>query len=942
MQTAKKYMTLCLAALLSTGIMAQEPLTRDQILNMTTEQLAELPLEDLMAAVETLGLSSVDELFNLIMNKNVSSASKKEEDSFKSPLSTSVITKEEMHTFGCTTFEEALRLVPGVIVREKTNGSYDVHLRGLDNVPDGHTLMYTENTNTLVMIDGRPVFNYISGATMWESLPIGIEDVERIEVVRGASGALYGANAVTGVINLITGKANETSKNVEGTFTLGSMRTNSADLVFRKAINKNLAVSISGNLLTRNRPTDKIFVIPAAMEGAKIDYFDNGQAQGRAEEFTNGKYVTLDDFKSLQTIDADGTTHSLTEPEAPIDAMFENPEQARKNMGINAGIYYNDAAKRIDIAVTGGYQQSFMQGTALMNDATPFNDRSSKTAYVDGRFNIHGGLLQLNYISGPQNLSIGTFGFKMRNQQFNGNLEYDFMPMDNLSIRPGVNYQYTRIGDSEYNNYHAYRDDVAKTASFDPKDGEEWGVALKRYSSYLNNDCDLSQLAFSLKLDYTINSLRLIGAGRVDKLKVPDKAFPSWLFSATWSINDRNVIRAVYSRANRSGILINSSSNYEWIRSELGEPDYMHFSGNKNADVMHADNIEIGYRVRPTKGVSIDFEGFYTISSDYGSLMSVNSQTTTSGSDLYTGIRNMDNFIDRQKTQGVDFSSAAKAMSNTQFKSDFTNFLRDFVSTHSYVQYQNLPYKVKQMGASLNIDWIVSNHLVAKINATVQNTKIDKYFTYQQNMAIREQTEACYDGLMNVMLDLYSHDKKYIAQTFQISDFEAWKVQNTWFTGSESDLARLADPNDEHFNPSLYYNIVYKMKETIDEKSGDMQFAIGDAQYTHDELVNGHKHKYTPSFFGSLSLIYKPVKALTFAPSAYFYGKQEVQTMYNVSRSAEKIDGKIIVNLKVAYRPTEQFEVFFNANNLFNDTRREFVYGDKIGGRYSIGVTFGF
>ncbi len=937
-----KYLILSVVMLLSVSMFAQQALTREQILAMDTEQLAELPLEDLMAAVETLGLSSVDELFTLIMNKNVSSASKKEEDSFKSPLSTSVITKEEMHTFGCTTFEEALRLLPGVIVREKTNGSYDVHLRGLDNVPDGHTLMYTENTNTLVMIDSRPVFNYISGATMWESLPIGVEDVERIEVVRGASGALYGANAVTGVINIITSKPKDGAKTVEGTFAIGNMNYGVANVVMRKSFNKKLAVSISGNAQMRNRPTDKIFVIPSAMNGTEIDYFNKGVAAGRSSEFAKGKYVSIEEFGKLKTIDASGDVHSLTEPESPISAMFGHPDRARKNMGINGGVYYNDALKRIDIAITGGYQQSYVQGTALMNDQVPFNERTSKTAYIDGRFNVRGGLLQLNYFDGPQNLAKGTFGFKMRNQQFNGNLEYDFMPIGNLSIRPGVNYQYTRIGDSDYNAYYAYRDDVSKTASFNPLDGEEWGVARRKYSSYLNDDCELSQTALSLKLDYVaMDRLRLIAAGRVDKLKVPDKAFPSWLFSVTYNLNEKNVIRAVYSRANRSGILINSSSNYEWVRSELGEPDYMLFKGNEDADVMHADNIEIGYRVRPTQGINVDLEGFYTVSSDYGSLMSVNSRTTTSGSDLYTGIRNMDNFIDQQRLNGVDFSSVASAMSNSKFRNDFTAFLKDFVSTHSNVQYQNLPYKVKQIGASVNVDWIVNSHLVAKVNATVQNTKIDKYFMYQQNMAIREQIDACYDGLMNVMLDLYNHDKKYIANTFKVSDVDAWKAQNPWFAGSSSDLERLRDVNDEKFAPALYYNLVYKMQETIDEKSGDMMFSIGDAKYTQDELENGHKHKYTPAFYGSLSLIYKPIKALTVAPSAYFYGKQEAKTMYNASRETEKIEGKFVVNMKVTYHPTNYMEVFFNANNLFNDTKREFVYGDEIGGRYSFGVTFG-
>lgn len=937
----KKAILFILATVFCVNIDAQERLTRAEILSMSIEQLADMPLEDLMAAVETLGLKNVDELFALIMNKNVSSASKKEEDSFLSPLSTSVVTREEMRIFGCSTFEEALRLLPGVIVRQKTNGSFDVHLRGMDNIPDGHTLMYTENTNTLVMIDGRPVFNYIHGATLWESLPIGIDDVERIEVVRGASGALYGANAVSGVINIITSRATNGSKRLEGSAAMGNLGSYRGGVVFRNSLTNNLAVSLSLNMLRADRPTDKIFIIPAAMPGSSIDYFDqNGNACGRSDEFANGKYVSLEEFAGIKTIDSEGVAHSLTEPESPIASRFSEPNRARQNWGLNGGLYYTDMSRNMDVTLVGGYQQSESMGTSLFEQSVPFNERTSKTGYVDLRANVGGAHIQLNYFDGPQNLSVGTFGFKMRNQQFNGNVEYEFIPKENFSIRPGINYQYTRIGDSDYNHYYAYRDDVQKTASFRREDAEQWGVAKRKYSSYLNDDCTLSQLAASLKFDYkAFDALRLIAAGRVDKLKVPDKTFPSWLFSATWNVNDKNMLRAVYSRANRSGVLINTSSNYEWVRSELGEPDYMIFSGNENADVMHADNIEIGYRVRPSESLFIDFEGFYTTSEDYGSLMSVNSNTFTSGSDLYTGIRNMDNFIDQQKAKGVDISTA---MSNTDFRADFTKFLSGFVNTISYVQYQNLPYKVKQMGASVNVDWVVNSHLVLKGNATLQNTKIDNYFTYQQNMAIREQINACYDGLMNVVLDLYSHDKKYIARTFQISDAEAWKKENTWFTGSEADLARLVDANDQMFNPALYYNLVYKMQESIDEESGDMKFSIGDARYTQAKLEDGHKHKYTPAIYGSISAIYKPVKQLTIAPSAYFWTSQKALTMYNASRTAETIDGKIVMNLKVGYRPADGFEVFVNGNNIFNNKSREFIYGDKVGIRYSTGVIFEF
>ena len=148
----KRTLTFLLSLFVAVSAMAQERLTKEQILAMSADQLSELPLEDLMQAVETLGVTSVDELFALIMNKNVSSASKEEESTFTSPLSSTVITHDEMKTYGVTTIEEALRLIPGMIITEKTNGVYDVPMRGLNTIPDNNMLLYTENSNTLVMI----------------------------------------------------------------------------------------------------------------------------------------------------------------------------------------------------------------------------------------------------------------------------------------------------------------------------------------------------------------------------------------------------------------------------------------------------------------------------------------------------------------------------------------------------------------------------------------------------------------------------------------------------------------------------------------------------------------------------------------------------------------------------------------------------------------------
>ena len=126
----KKIITTLVALAVAACALAQDHrLTREEIMALSTDQLAELPLDELMQAVETLGVSSVDELFALIMNKNVSSASKEEENSFTSPLSSTVITRDEMRTYGISTLEEAFRLIPGM------------QMRGLSNIPDNNTTL---------------------------------------------------------------------------------------------------------------------------------------------------------------------------------------------------------------------------------------------------------------------------------------------------------------------------------------------------------------------------------------------------------------------------------------------------------------------------------------------------------------------------------------------------------------------------------------------------------------------------------------------------------------------------------------------------------------------------------------------------------------------------------------------------------------------------------
>lgn len=117
----------------------------------------------------------------------------------------SVITSDDIHYSGLTTIPEILQFVPGVDVRRLDRSRYAVGIRGLHG---------RFSDRTLVLINGRVTGNPALGTIEWSTFPVMVEDIERIEVVRGPGGAAWGANAFTGVINIITKKPQD----VQGCF----------------------------------------------------------------------------------------------------------------------------------------------------------------------------------------------------------------------------------------------------------------------------------------------------------------------------------------------------------------------------------------------------------------------------------------------------------------------------------------------------------------------------------------------------------------------------------------------------------------------------------------------------------------------------------------------------------------------------------------------------
>jgi iron complex outermembrane receptor protein len=147
--------------------------------------------------VEALSRLSLEELARV----HVFTASRTEQPLNTSAAAAYVITRDEILRSGVTSIPEALRLAPGVQVARVSAQGWAITLRGFNG---------DLANKLLVLIDGRSVYSPLFAGVFWDVQDYVLEDIERIEVIGGPGGALWGANAVNGVINIITRSANDT------------------------------------------------------------------------------------------------------------------------------------------------------------------------------------------------------------------------------------------------------------------------------------------------------------------------------------------------------------------------------------------------------------------------------------------------------------------------------------------------------------------------------------------------------------------------------------------------------------------------------------------------------------------------------------------------------------------------------------------------------------
>ncbi len=193
----KTFVRNCISRLLILFLVCLSGIASSQEVSLSSQELKKLSLEELM-------------------NIDVTSVSKRIEKLNEVASAIQVITQKDIHNSGVKTLPEALRLATNLQVAQVNSSEWAISARGFNNVLAN---------KLLVLIDGRTVYTPLYSGVFWDIQNLILEDIDRIEVISGPGGTLWGANAVNGVINIITKNSRDTkglfAEALTGTNTLG-------------------------------------------------------------------------------------------------------------------------------------------------------------------------------------------------------------------------------------------------------------------------------------------------------------------------------------------------------------------------------------------------------------------------------------------------------------------------------------------------------------------------------------------------------------------------------------------------------------------------------------------------------------------------------------------------------------------------------------------------
>lgn len=329
-----------------------------------------------------------------LLSAKILSVSKKIETLGNAPAAIYVVTYEDIQRAGITTVADALRMVPGVNVARSDSNSWAISIRGFNS---------TLANKLLVLIDGRSIYNPVFGGVLWEAQDLFLDDIDRIEVIRGPGGTLWGANAVNGVINIITKPATETRDNLASVI-LGTEETRTVNLRHGDNISDAAAYRIYAKFFQRD----------ASQKPTGENTYD------KWDGFRTGFRVDWNNQFTLQG-DAYRTDAEQLRPNFSLTAPFSTIEkQTIRYEGVN---------------VLGRWTNSYEDGSQLsIQSYVDWAKRDEPFNFIDDRF-IYDLELQYNLaISSHHEITAGA-GYRLLRDDEQGNKNVSFSPQrrnDNL------------------------------------------------------------------------------------------------------------------------------------------------------------------------------------------------------------------------------------------------------------------------------------------------------------------------------------------------------------------------------------------------------------------------------------------------------------------------------------------------------------------------------
>ena len=380
-------------------------------------------------STQTLTQLSLEQLGEI----EVTSVSKEPEEVRKTPAAIYVLTQEDIRRSGATSIPEVLRLVPGVEVARVDSDHWAIGIRGFGSGFSKYVL---------VLIDGRSVYTPLYEGVYWDVQNVPLEDVDRIEVIRGPGGTIWGANAVNGVINIITKNAKDTQGSLASTGG-GTVDRSTGTIRYGGSLGENFNYRIYGMGFARNSERHA--------DGDPYDDWRKGQAGFRADwkehdrdtftfqgdiySGTEGERISIGFFSPPAQLSLDGTAsvsggNLLARWQRQFDdgsdiqlqAYFDRTNRQDIQLGETRNTFDVDFIHHLVLPK----HNNFIWGLGVRISPSSFIETQPTVNFLPNKQtdSIYSGFLQDEIAIVPRKLSV-TLGTKLEHNNFNG---FDYQP----------------------------------------------------------------------------------------------------------------------------------------------------------------------------------------------------------------------------------------------------------------------------------------------------------------------------------------------------------------------------------------------------------------------------------------------------------------------------------------------------------------------------------